>query len=76
MYQKRPYERAPDRPDHRACHDMTDGRACTPLGGTLILRVITWAHYLGSPGPSTSQNLGTFLRFSEDLLGRERERDP
>ena len=47
MYQKRPYERAPDRPDHRACHDMTDGRACTPLGGTLILRVRRWARVPG-----------------------------
>ena len=35
--------------------------------------IITWAHYLGPPGPSTSQILGTFLRFSEDYLGRERD---
>ena len=58
--------------EHRQCHDVTDGRACTPLGGTLILRVIIWAHYLGPPGPSTSQILGTFSRFLETVLA-ERE---
>ncbi len=36
--------------------------------------IITCVHYLGPPGPSTSQILGTFARFSEDFLGRERER--
>ena len=30
--------------------------------------VINWVHYLGPPGPSTSQILGTFSRFSETLL--------
>ena len=35
--------------------------------------IITCVHYLGPPGPSTSQILGTFSRFSEDLLGRERD---
>ena len=33
-------------------------------------------HYLGPPGPSTSQILGTFSRFSEDFLGRERGGGP
>ncbi len=37
--------------------------------------IITWVHYLGPPGPSTSQILGTTSRFSEDCLGRERERE-
>ncbi len=31
--------------------------------------IITWVHYLGPPGLSTSQILGTFSRFSEDRLG-------
>ncbi len=35
--------------------------------------IITCVHYLGPPGPSTSQILGTFSRFSEDFLGRERD---
>ena len=35
--------------------------------------IITCVHYLGPPGPSTSQILGTFPRFSEDFLGRERD---
>ncbi len=35
--------------------------------------IITCVHYLGPPGPSTFQILGTFSRFSEDFLGRERE---
>ena len=35
--------------------------------------IITWVHYLGPPGPSTSQILGTFSRFSETFLA-ERER--
>ena len=30
--------------------------------------VITWVHDLGPPGPSTSQILGTFSRFSETFL--------
>ena len=34
--------------------------------------IINWVHYLGPPGSSTSQILGTFSRFSEDFLGRER----
>jgi hypothetical protein len=37
--------------------------------------IITWDDYLGPPGPSTSQILGTFSRFSETFLA-ERERDP
>ena len=28
--------------------------------------IIIWVHYLGPPGLSTSQILGTFSRFSED----------
>ncbi len=36
--------------------------------------IINWVQYLGPPGPSPSQILGTFSRFSEDFLGRERER--
>ena len=35
--------------------------------------IINWVHYLGPPGPSTSQILGTFSTFSEDFLGRERQ---
>ncbi len=35
--------------------------------------IITWEDYLGPPGSSTSQILGTFSRFSGDFLGRERE---
>ena len=35
--------------------------------------IIPCVHYLGPPGPSTSQILGTFSRFSEDFLGRERD---
>ncbi len=35
--------------------------------------IITWVHYLGPPGHSTSQILGTFSRFSETFLA-ERER--
>ncbi len=35
--------------------------------------IITCVHYLGPPGPSTSQILGTFSRFSETFLA-ERER--
>ncbi len=34
--------------------------------------MITWVYYLGPPGHSTSQILGTFTRFSEGFLGRER----
>ena len=34
--------------------------------------IITCVHYLGPPGPSTSQILGTFSRFSETFLA-ERE---
>ena len=34
--------------------------------------IITRAHYLGPPGPSTSQILGTLSKFPEDFLGRER----
>ena len=30
--------------------------------------IITWVPYLGPPGPSTSQILGTFSRFSETFL--------
>ena len=37
--------------------------------------IITWDDYLGPPGPSTSQILGTLSRFSETFLA-ERERDP
>ncbi len=35
--------------------------------------IMNWAHYLGPPGPSTSQILGTFSRFSDDFLGKERD---
>ena len=34
--------------------------------------IINWVHYLGPPGPPTSQILGTFSRFSETFLA-ERE---
>ena len=34
--------------------------------------IIDWVHYLGAPGPSTSQILGTFSMFSETFLA-ERE---
>ena len=34
--------------------------------------IITWVRYLGPPGRSTSQILGTFSRFSETFLA-ERE---
>ena len=37
--------------------------------------VITCVRYLGPPGPSPSQILGTFSGFSGDFLGRERERE-
>ena len=30
--------------------------------------IITWVHYLGPPGSSTSQILGTFSRFSDTFL--------
>ena len=35
--------------------------------------IISCVHYLGPPGPSPSQILETFSRFSEDFLGRERD---
>jgi hypothetical protein len=35
-----------------------------------------WVQYLGPPGPSPSQILGTSSRFSEDFLGRERGGGP
>ena len=35
--------------------------------------IIICVHYLGPPGSSASQILGTFSMFSEDCLGRERE---
>ena len=48
-----------------------DSKYCP--GDTYPVVVITWVHYLGPPGPSTSQILGASSRFSEDLLGRERD---
>ena len=42
----------------------------TSLGYPVV--IINWVHYLGPPGPSTSQILGTFSRFSETFLA-ERE---
>ena len=35
--------------------------------------IIARVQYLGPPGSSTSQILGTFSGFSKDVLGRERE---
>ena len=43
-----------------------------PKQGAYSVVIIKWARYLGPPGPSTSQILGTCSRFSEDFLGRER----
>ncbi len=42
-------------------------------GGNYPVVIITCIHYLGPPGPSPSQILGTSSRFSEDFLGRERD---
>ena len=38
--------------------------------------IINWVQYLGPPGPSPSGFSGTFSRFSEDFLGRERGGGP
>ena len=42
------------------------------LGIPYPVVIITCVHYLGPPGPSTSQILGTFSRFSGTFLA-ERE---
>ena len=55
----------------RACRDRKSGARHTVW--RCPVAIITCVHYLGPPGPSTSQILGTFSRFSEDFLGRDRE---
>ena len=47
-----------------------------PLVPCYPVVIINRVHYLGLPGPSTSQILGTFSRFSGDFLGRERGGGP
>jgi hypothetical protein len=65
----------PDRLDSRSLQSLWEWKNRVLLEEYYIFNVaiITWVHYLGPPGPSPSQILGTSSRFSEDFLARERD---